>query len=327
MLDYTTVGGTFLGNMALGERRGQLSVSVSKGQLTGQLRLDGRTVPVRGKLSAEGRLTVNLPAWVGSQLLLNVDGEQGEEVILARVDTGAEVTLLPVDVTGKGNDRFAMDGWRFNQAMVSGANFGGFASANATASGVLRFTGRLADGRPFTASARAVRDPLDDILMLPVLTRLAKGAGEIWGDLLLTQAPTDGLHLSGQLMVRLPLNGPTQELNVHGMRWEPKSRVNLMNPGAIVPVGIEASVAGQEAVTLGWPLSNRLANQLLGWQITGNSVTGAFSGRIKNTQVNGTLGGVLFPGDINLGELGTAVRGVGLFTTKAASQRVLIVVP
>ena len=40
--------------------------------------------------------------------------------------------------------------------------------------------------------------------------------------------------------------------------------------------------------------------------------------------INGTLGGVLFSEDINLGELGTAVRGVGLFTTKAGSERVLI---
>lgn len=304
-----------------------MSVSLSKGQLTAQLRLNSRAVALRGKLSAEGGLALNLPVWVGSKLHLGVEGEAGQETISARIDAGEEVILLPVDATGKVNDRFAMNGWRFNQAMVNGPELGGFASASANASGVLRFVGRLGDGRPFTASARAVRDPEDGSLVLPVLTRLAKGAGEVWGELLLTEDPADGRHLSGYMMVRRVSGGQTKEFGVHGMRWHPKNKVNVLDPGAVSPLAIKVSVGAQEPVSLDWPSSNRLVNRTTGWQITGNAVTGGFSGRVRNASISGTLSGVLFPEDIDLVELGTAVRGVGLSITKGATERVVVEVP
>jgi hypothetical protein len=118
------------------------------------------------------------------------------------------------------------------------------------------------------------------------------------------------------------------EVNVYGMRWQPKSRLNLLSNDQRQSVPFQVTAGGQEVVDLEWPANNRLGVKDLGLRMSANAKSGGFSGRVTNRSLRATLRGVLFERDMDLGELGSAVRGVGLLSARRESpQPVLINVP
>jgi len=321
---YSSLSASFIGNITSGDRQGQLTINVNKGKVSGLLLIGGKTAAILGKLDNDGKLAVTLPSWAGLALQASVAGSSGNESITAQIDGGAQALLRMVDSTGKGKDSFSMKGWQFNQVMMnSDSLLGGFASASANGSGVLRFAGRLGDGRPFTASARAVRDPQGGSLILPVLTRLGKNAGEIWGDLLLTQDLADGRHLSGQMMVRRTSDGQVEDFEVHGRRWEPKSKVNLISGSAdrAGTTPVEVWIGARDGIQALWPYANQVVNKAAGLKLTAKGGDGSFSGSLKGA---GKFSGALFAEDIELPGYTESVRGVGVMPTAAGAEPVWI---
>jgi subtilisin family serine protease len=327
--DYRTVRGTYLGNVLYNGRPGWVSLRLRQGVLTGQLRIGGETVKLRGRLDGQGRWSRVLAAELGGKITVAVQGGPASELI--GVVIGRDLsTLLPAMATG-----FPMAGWRLNQLMTEEATDGwphGFASLGANAKGVLRLAGRLGNGRPLSGSIRAVQDPRESgQAALPVFLRAKGPAALVWGDLDIEAHPVgNDPHIEGTLAYAENSGGDSRELRVAGRRWLPRLGGSIFASDAATAassVDVLIQIDTNPATDLVWPPSNKAVAPNAGLRLSANRRTGVFKGSVKNADLPGTLRGVFFAEDFVIEEGDDPFRGAGLFQSANQVQAVRITMP
>jgi subtilisin family serine protease len=323
---YKTLRGTYLGTVSYNDRPGWVSLRLNKGVLTGQLKIGGKTVKLRGRLDGQGRWSRVLAAELGGGIAVAVQGAQDSEVIEVVVGTNPS-TLLPAMATG-----FPMGGWRLNQLMTDEATDGwphGFASLGANAKGVLRLAGRLGDGRPLSGSIRAVQDPRESgRVALPIFLRAKRPAAQVWGDLDLEASPAgNDPHIEGTLIYAENSGGESRDLRVEGYRWLPQSSGSIFASDAATAassVNVSIQIGGALATNLVWPPSNKAVAPNAGLRLSANRRTGVFKGSVKNAGLTGTLRGAFFSEDFQSEVAGEPQRGWGIYQSTEQVQEVRI---
>ena len=160
-----SAAGTYLGVATSGGRAAQIRLQATRtGNITGQLRLQGRTFPIKGLLNTDGTLKANL---VAKGLLAPVPLElqlsvllTGGAALVGTLDQGFAALPVRLDlVTPTASMRTSRYTVAFPKDISRAADVTypqghGYATIQLTQKGAARLAGALGDGTPFTASAQ-----------------------------------------------------------------------------------------------------------------------------------------------------------------------------
>ena len=321
MLDMKNMAGDFIGNFdahspeSLEEAydgNGQLAVKLSKGSFSGSLVISGSRVAVKGKFDPEGKVSVAIKNKTLGNISLDLsiepmtDRELKIQSTLKRADGNAKTfDCYPVAFTGKGGDQnFPLGVKQINSLLESQAasdiEFGhGFAMIKTSNDGILKFTGRAADGSAITGTTRLVKDAFGDILA-PVSFPLSAVKGLLHGVAQINPYPEEGqYHLSSPsewTWVRVPQTkaktfkaGFAEKLNVYGQVWsftKGQSALPEAEGGFTFQVDPD-SVLLEEPLELNgtWPSSNKPTwiGAPKGFTFKVNTATGQISGTAPRT--------------------------------------------
>jgi len=328
--DYSTLKIEAAGIFQLPDGVAQVSLRLNKQKLTGQVKYNGQTRRLNGRINAQGEATFSVAGFPGNLRVAvsRVQSDEGEAVgepyFEIAIGDGFSGPLWPFAATGRANSRFVMAGWKLTSLLLGdeAAALRGFATLQASAKGVLRVVGRSADGQPFTASARAVRNQQDELLSLPLLVRRASDGADISGELSLKDQPAeDGWHVSGSLRQRVT-GAEQSSMEVFGLRWErPASGTNPLSRSAS---SADVTVAIDDLTrSSSWPAANRLKDSAFGLQLSVSPVKGSFAGKLMSGDLEGKLLGVLFQDEVEVE--GTARRGTGVLVRKGGGVSPVVI--
>jgi hypothetical protein len=361
--------GTYIGNFGTTDvggptdaflRNGKVLISVGKKRaFTGTIILDGSKKGFKGGFDENGNWQIET-SMSGHAVRLHMileSGELGKRITGSiRIDGGATMSLicLPVAYSGGKGDVFELAGKRINMACtntgVSGFTFGhGYASANCTREGVVRFAGRLGDGVTWSGVGRVVRDESGGLL-LPMAVPLSAVDALLHGELVVEPSPEVGepnfSSTSASIWARRPSQrtkmypaGFLEDLYFAGSVWKwskgtsvlggssANFTLSLSQPmGISLPVGLSTRTGTLAASNN--PVWNSVAPK--GFSMKIKPSTGAVSGKVPATQGGKSVllpyQGVLFSDNLDIGS-NSPVRGAGFITGNGSSGLMEITVP
>ena len=308
-----------------------LVTTKANGTFTGSLRLEGKSLPIKGTFSQAGDVALTVKRAPKSDATVALHYDKGTNAITGNVTTSGsplDLTALPaVSQTAK----------RYTVVLPSpdATTFGhGYATLVVAANGTAVFAGKLSDGTAYTSTSRTVDDGKGDYLVPVHVPLYAAAGGMLTGEILLPKAKVN----------------PTDADVVGTLEWlrpaDSKAKVLIFQTGfleAIDPVGgVYNFVKGTALITGGtftlkadtlslagtWPASNvpLIAKPT---KITFASATGVIKGSFCRT-VGGKTVTTPYEGVILVNPLtvGTAsLQGGGFFPTATGSAPVELTVP
>lgn len=230
---------------------GFANLTVGKaGGFTGSVLLEGRKYSFRGTLGNDGTASVNIPrrapltplslsvnfSLLGDLATFEGNLSDGTNDYLVTGVRAAQPTEI-VNHVGQFNLRLAADD--------SGPTGSGFAVARVIKSGAVRFTGKLSDGVPFSAST-----VVNASLETPVYAALyGKPYGSVAGLLSFADAQTLGGSLGWTKPVQTPVGllyplGFTTAVEVTGQRYVAPPRGHLPAGWAVSPAPFTFTLSG-----------------------------------------------------------------------------------
>ena len=330
----------FLGN-------GFLSLTTkSDGNFTGNLRLEGKTLAVKGKFDASGAATtlpVKLAGGRTAQAALDFNSSAPVS-ITGNVTTTGNMTIpgatLPF-VTLAGNGTNAGASLRYTIALPApGTSTNptpsgyGYATLVVTTKGASTLAGKLADGTAFTTTSQITNNGTV-AWVLPVYVPLYTSAGMICGNIAISIPPTepaDSPVVTGSLGWLRPVtkttmfpNGFLTSLEAMGEKYQLEKNISLLTGNGTTgyfllgldPAGAAVTQAGA------WPKTNipALTKPVpAGMSLTFTGTTGVFKGAFKRDVVGAkpvstAFQGVVLANPLALPDTTDPVRAAGFYTT------------
>jgi len=317
------------------------------GTFTGSLRLEGKSLPVKGKFaSGAASITIKRTGKTNAVVALNFDSTASGK-ITGTVTTGGSpmaVTALPGVYTGSKPSIHPLSGKRYTVVLPApDTTLGhGYATLVVATSGTATLAGKLADGTTYTTASRTVDDGSRNWLV-PVHIPLYTGSsGMLVGEVLLPKPePADSPAVAGSLGWLLPANTTAAMFPGGFLKLlEPTGESYQMQKGISLFSGTAASVAFTLTVDpQSWILTDPLS--LVGlWQgsnvpilskpakMTFTPTTGVFKGsflrKVNGKSVSTPYEGAIFASPLTLPDGTSPVRGGGFFSTGTASGPVEI---
>jgi hypothetical protein len=223
----------------------------------------------------------------------------------------------------------------------------GYATMAVDAKGLATFAGKLADGTTFTTSARTVDDGNGNWVVPVHIPLYTSYAGMLLGEVVVRKLePAGSADVVGSLGWLRPINikatmfqaGFLKTLAPQGERYQLTKDVSLLSGDALVgnftlifdPILAALPSPLVPAPAGSWPKTNLpVLNKpiLTGLTFTFTGTTGVFKGAFPRpvglTKVSTAYEGVVFGKSVELTP-GIPLRGVGFFTTPAASGSVVL---
>ena len=317
------------------------------GTFTGSLRLEGKSLPLKGKF-VEGAAVVVIKRTGKSDavLTLKVDFAAPGKVSGSVNIGGADMPVQALPSLPK-TTIIQIAGQRYTVILPApDDSIGhGYATLTVAAKGTGTLAGKLADGTIFTTTAQIEDDPTDSTSwLLPVYIPLYAGSGGLLaGEIYLSKSETADVNGSfgwlrpANSAAKIFPSGFLKALAPLGKRYQLTKNISLLTgttdvgnftltldqSGIVLPSAISQDVT--------WPASNvpmLTAPVTPGLKLGFAGTTGIFKGTFIRTlngkPVTTTYDGVVFASSLTLPGEATPVRGGGFFSTGTASGTVEI---
>ena len=345
---YQAGNGTEAENMAAFFRSaGFLSLTTkADGNFTGSLRLEGKSLAVKGKfVDGAASAIIKRAGKSDATVALNFDFT-APGMITGTVNTGGtDMTFQALPGLPKTAVQ-TLAGKRYTIILPApDAMLGhGYATLVVAAKGTGTLAGKLADGTAFTATSQIEDDPTDvSNWLLPVYIPLYTGsAGVIFGDVFLPKTePADAGDVTGTLGWLRPAitaakmfpGGFLKPLDPLGERWYQLAKNISLLTGTDATGNFTLTVDRSETVLPAaltqagtWPMTNiplLPKPPIAALKLTFTGTTGLFKGTFNRTvngkPVNTPYEGAVLANPLTLPGETTPVRAAGFFSTGTAS--------
>lgn len=189
---FSAKAGTFCGTVSLGAtaaQNGAVKATLTvAGKLTGSLTFGGKKYPLSGALNAAGNVTFTIARKApAAPLTLVFESTANNGRLVATLSDGTNTEIANADkLPFDAKNNIAPSFGAYTAFIGNVAGFGdGTVLASVALNGVVKLTGQLADGTPFTASAPQAVIPETGLseVYCPLHIPLYKGAGYLAGEL------------------------------------------------------------------------------------------------------------------------------------------------